>query len=215
MSLRKVFLMLTATVLCTSSALFAAPDCIGPATPARKTGDQITDWFESFVKPFRAATADATAPKLTRAQVEAYIEDVAPFHRRAVLDSVFFESLVERVLASYKSSTSFRGIDGPGVEKIYKGSTGPRVDFSMVCVSPRTVKTTDDAFGFTLFGVTIDDCQHIGLRGLVFSDTLVNGSSSGTCRPDHIYYRAVFIPVPAGTNDITFVCRRDQIGCAR
>jgi hypothetical protein len=212
--LRHIVRLLTAAVLCVSCVALAASDCAGPST-ARNASDQIVDWYDNFVRPFHPAPADAPVTKPTREQVQAYIDEVAPFHNRAVLDPVFFEPLVEQVLASYRNASGFRGIDAATLQKIYKRGGGPPIDFSMLCVSPRTVKTTDDAFGLTLFGVNYADCQHIGLRGLVFTDILVNGSSGGTCRPDHMYYRSVFIPVPAGINDITFVCRRDQTGCTR
>ncbi len=92
---------------------------------------------------------------------------------------------------------------------------GQRLDFSLLCINARTVRAPDDAFAITLFGVPIDDCQHVGLRGLVFTETLVNGSTNGQCRPDQLYFRMFALPLAAGTNDITFVCRKAPGGCAR
>jgi hypothetical protein len=109
----------------------------------------------------------------------------------------------------------FNGIDAAAAEKIYKTGIGQKFDFSLLCINARSVRAPDDAFGITLFGVTADDCQHVGLRGLVFTETLVNGSANGQCRPDQTFYKMYIFPLPAGTNDITFVCRKERGGCAR
>jgi hypothetical protein len=84
-----------------------------------------------------------------------------------------------------------------------------------MCIDTRTTATPDDTVAVTLFGMSRDDCQHVGLRGLVFTGALVNGSINGECRPDHVYYRRLIIPVNAGTNAITFLCRKDVGGCMR
>jgi hypothetical protein len=101
------------------------------------------------------------------------------------------------------------------VEKLYKPDSGQRLDFSLFCISPRTLRTPNDAFTVTLFGVIVDDCQHIGLRGLVFTSALVNGSANGQCKPDLRFTKMYIWPLPAGTNEVTFICGKDTGGCAR
>jgi hypothetical protein len=53
------------------------------------------------------------------------------------------------------------------------------------------------------------------LRGLVFTETLVNGATKAECHPDHVYYKSFIVPIAAGTNVVTFVCGKDANGCAR
>ena len=65
-------------------------------------------------------------------------------------------------------------------------------------ISPRTLRTPNDAFSVTLFGVIVDDCQHVGMRGLVFSSALINGSPNGQCRPDLFFRKKVLWPILAG-----------------
>ena len=77
------------------------------------------------------------------------------------------------------------------------------------------MRSPDDSFTITLFGVVADDCQHIGLRGLVFTAALVNGSANGQCKPDQLYRKMFIVPLPAGTNEITYICGKDRGGCAR
>jgi hypothetical protein len=189
---------------------YAGPDCT--LTESRKAGDLIVDWYELYVRPFRPLPAPAS---LSKEQVEALVEELTSFHRPAVLDPLFFEPLVEQISARYAGASGFRGIDAPAVEKYYKSGTGARYDFSLLCIDAKSMRSPDDAFAITLFGVNVDDCQHVGLRGLVYTETWVNGSAGGQCRPDRIYYRRMFIPVAAGTNTITFLCRKDMGGCAR
>ena len=55
------------------------------------------------------------------------------------------------------------------------------------------------------FGVIVADCQHVGMRGLVFSSALINGSPNGQCRPDLFFRKKVLWPILAGTNEITFL----------
>lgn len=188
----------------------AAPDCA--FSDPRKPGDQIVDWYDIHVRPFRPPPAPAG---LSKAQVEALVDDMGALHRPAVLDPLYFEPLVQHVAARFADASSFRGIDAAAVAKTYKSGTGTRYDFSLLCIEAKTVRTPDDAFAITLFGVNADDCQHIGLRGLVFTETWVNGSANGQCRPDRVYYRMMIVPVNAGTNSITFLCRKDMGACAR
>ena len=191
-----------------ASASHAAPDCA--QTEARKPGDQIVDWYDLYIRPWRTVSAPATVNK---AQVEALTEEMGALHRRAVLDPLYFEPLAQQILARYADASSFRGIDAAAAGKIYKPGAGARLDFSLLCIDAKTVRTPEDSFAITLFGVTADDCQHVGLRGLVFTDTWVNGSVNGQCRPDQVYYRMWVLPVPAGLNSITFICRKEQGGC--
>lgn len=195
-------------------ALLAAPDCPAPVE-ARKGADPIVDWYDAYIRPYRKIARDPATPRLTKFQVEAFIQEIAPFHRRAVLDQLIFETLVEQVMTSYARASDFKDIDTAAVEKIYNSGIGQKLDFSLMCITSRSVRAPDDAFAITLFGVVADDCQHIGLRGLVFTAALINGSPNGLCRPDQAYSRMIFIPLPAGTNEITFVCAKDRGGCAR
>jgi hypothetical protein len=198
---------------CWHAPLHAAPACAPvPAAEHKKSAEPIVDWYENFARPYRIPSA---AAPLAKSQVEAYIDEAAPVHRRAVLDPLFFESLVQQIASGYARMSDFRGIDSAAAEKIYKSGIGEKVDFSLLCISAKTVRTPDDAFGITLFGVVYDDCQHIGLRGLVFTATLVNGSANGRCLPDQKYAKMFIVPVHAGVNEITFVCGKDRSGCAR
>jgi hypothetical protein len=203
-------MVLLAALAAGNDAAYAAIDCT--YTEARKAGEQIVDWYEVFVKPYRPESAPAS---LTKAQVEALVEEMGAFHRRAVLDPLFFEALAQQILARYAGVASFRGIDASAAAKVYKSGAATQLDFSLLCIDAKSVRTADDAFAITVFGVKADDCQHVGLRGLVFTDTWVNGSANGQCRPDQIYYRSWVIPVNAGTNAVTFVCRKDVGNCAR
>lgn len=157
----------------------------------------------------------AAPASLNKAQVEALVEEMGAFHRRAVLDPLYFEPLAQQILTRYADSPTFRAIDAATAAQIYKPGAGARLDFSLLCVEAKSVRAPEDSFAITLFGVTIDDCQHAGLRGLVFTDTWVNGSVNGQCRPDQVYYRMWVVPVTAGMNSITFVCRKEQGSCAR
>lgn len=203
-------MLLAAVMTVWNCASHAAPDCARNDT--RRAGDQIVDWYDVHVRPFQTLPAPASPGKQ---QVEEMVEEMASFHRRAVLDPLFFEALAQQVLARYADSSGFRGIDASAAEKIYKSGAATRLDFSLLCIDAKSVRSPDDAFAITLFGVTTDDCRRAGMRGLVFTDTWVNGSANGQCRPDHTYYRMWVVPVAAGTNSITFVCRKDQGGCAR
>ena len=203
-------LLLAIALVFWNTALHAAPDC-APSDP-RKAGDQIVDWYDVYVRPFRNLPAPAS---LSKGQIETLVGELASLHRPAVLDPLYFEPLVQQIAARYADVSSLRGIDASTAEKTYKSGSGTRYDFSLLCIDPKSVRSPDDAFAITLFGVTVDDCQHVGLRGLVFTETWVNGSVNGQCRPDNTYYRMLVIPVVAGTNSITFLCRKDTGGCAR
>ena len=205
-------LVLAVALVLWNAASHAAPECV--VSDPRKAGDQIVDWYDIYVRPFRPPTAPAS---LSKGEVETLVGEMASFHRPAVLDPLYFEPLVQQISTRYADASSFHGIDSSIAEKTYKSGTGTRYDFSLLCIDAKSVRLPADAFAITLFGVTIDDCQHVGLRGLVFTETWVNGSANGQCRPDQHYYRMQIIPVRvrAGTNSITFLCRKDTGGCAR
>ena len=205
-------LLVVAAFMCWQGAPRAA-ECAADKEQ-RKNAEPIIEWYENYIRPYRyLAGSPVTTP--TKSQVETFIDEISPFHRRAVLDQLIFEALISQIMTSYAREPDFRGIDTAAVDKIYRTGTGQKLDFSFLCISPKTVRSRDDAFAITLFGVVEDDCQHIGLRGLVFTAALVNGSANGQCKPDQFYRKMFILPLPAGTNEITYICGKDRGGCAR
>ncbi len=209
--LRRAILLWAALCL-GNSLLYAAPDCPVPAYAPRTT-DRITDWYDLYLKPYRRLAGIPEGLSPTMDQIEAMIEKLETFHRRSSRDSLFFEALAQQIAVSYARASDFKGLDTLVAGKIYK--PGPDLDFSTVCIDTKTTKSPDDTFAVTLFGMTSYDCEHIGLRGLVFTDTLINGAVNGGCRADHVYYKRLIFPVNAGTNTVTFLCRKDSNGCLR
>ena len=210
----RVFL-LAALLMGYHAATAAAPACTGAAEVRKSSGEPIVDWYDTYIRPYRYLPADQAAQRLTKAQVETFIDTLGNFNRRASLDQFVLESLANQVMTSYARAPDFKGIDNAAVEKLYRSDSGQKLDFSLFCVSPRTLRTPDDAFAVTLFGVIADDCQHIGLRGLVFTYALVNGSPTGQCKPDQFFTKMFVLPVMAGTNEVTFICGKDTGGCSR
>jgi hypothetical protein len=43
----------------------------------------------------------------------------------------------------------------------------------------------------------------------------VNGSPTGQCKPDLFFTKMYLWPLPAGINEITFMCGKDTGGCSR
>ncbi|MBI2289389.1 MAG: hypothetical protein HYU73_03430, partial [Betaproteobacteria bacterium] len=168
------------------------PNCPVPAYTPRTT-DQITDWYDRYLKPYRLSAGIPEGPSLTVGQIDALTEKLETFHRRSSRDSLFFEALAQQIVASYARSPDFKGLDTPAAGKIYR--PGPDLDFSLMCIDTKTARSPDDTFAVTLFGMTSYDCQQ--------------------CRPDHVYYRRLIIPVTAGTNAVTYLCRKDSGGCLR
>ncbi len=207
-------LLLAATIGFTHGAAAAAPVCASPIGQS-KSVEPIVDWYDNYIRPNRHLPADRAAQRLSKPQVEAFIEVLGTFNRRASLDQMELEGLISQVIRSYARAADFKGINTAAVEKIYKADSGQRLDFSLFCISPRTLHTADDAFGVTLYGVVADDCQHIGIRGLVFTSALVNGSASAQCKPDLFFTKMYIWPLPAGTNEVSFICGKDTGGCAR
>ncbi len=207
-------LFLAATFVLGESLLFAAPNCPVPAYAPRST-DKIMDWYDAFLRPFRAAAGIQDNPSMSTEQIQAQLEKLGTYHRNSLRNSLFFEVLTQQVSVEYARSPDFRGLDTQVARKIYQRGSGPDLDFSVMCIDTRTSRASDDTFAITLFGMTRNDCQHVGLRGLVFSDTLVNGAMNGECRADHIYYNRIIFPMTAGTNAVTFLCRKDVNGCSR
>lgn len=210
----RVFLI-AAVLMGYHAAAEAAPACTGAAEVRKSSGEPIVDWYDTYIRPYRYLPADQAAQRLTKAQVETFIDTLGTFNRRASLDQMELEGLVSQVMRSYARAPDFKGIDTAAVEKLYKADSGQRLDFSLFCVSPKSLRTPDDAFSVTLFGVVADDCQHIGIRGLVFTSALVNGSPSGQCKPDLFFTKMYIWPLPAGINEVTFVCGKDTGGCSR
>jgi hypothetical protein len=198
-----------------SSGLLAAQDCPNPAYRPLQSGEQLTDWHATYVRPFRTPAGGVDAPSLTKDQVESLIEQMRTFHQRSLGDSLWFESLVQKITANYAGARDFRGLNTPVAERLSGSERSKDLDFSALCIDTRRSSSADDTFGITLFGLIKRDCEHVSLRGLVFSDALINGTVNGECRPDHIYYKRIIFPITAGTNTITFLCRKDGTGCAR
>jgi hypothetical protein len=211
--IRAIFL---AALLCLgNSVALAAPDC-PIAAYAPKATPQITDWYEKYISPSRAIGGLPAGPRLTRAQVEALVELLDAIHLHNISDPLAFEPLVQQIAAHYAKDGDFKGLNSASAEKIYKPETGSKLDFSTLCIDVRRSRFPDDTFAISLFGVNNYNCQRVaGMRGLVFTDTLVNGAAKAECRPNDTYFRSLIIPVSAGTNVITFVCSKDANGCAR
>ena len=207
-------LFLVATCFWVASASFAAPDCPVPAY-APRSSDKILDWYDAFLRPFRVVAGVRDSPSLSAAQISVQIDKLVTYHRNSLRNSIFFEALTQQIAVEYARSLDFKGLDTQRASKIYQRGSGPDLDFSVMCIDTRTGRSPDDTFAVTLFGMISNDCQHVGLRGLVFSDTLINGATNGECRPDHIYYHRIIFPVMAGTNAVTFLCRKDVGGCLR
>ncbi|MEO7728250.1 MAG: hypothetical protein ABIS45_13425 [Burkholderiales bacterium] len=206
--------MLLTIALCAAwlGMAHAATPC-APATEMRKSDVPVLDWYDNYIRPYQMAEAATARP--AKAQVEGFIERIGEFHRRGVLDQTIFEELISKIMSRYARAADFKGIDTAAAAQIYQGGIGQPLDFSLLCIAPKSLRTPDDAFAITLFGVVADDCQHIGLRGLVFTATLVNGGANGQCRPDLIFSRLVILPLNAGINEITFICGKDAGGCVR
>lgn len=213
MLIRAVFL--AALLALGNSTLLAASDCPVPAY-APKTTSQITDWYEKYIAPSRAVGGLPAGPRPTRSQVDALVETLDAIHLRSITDPLMFESLVQQVAARYANDGDFKGLNSASAEKIYKPEAGAKLDFSALCIDVRRTRFPEDTFAISLFGVNNYNCLRVaGMRGLVFTDTLVNGAAKAECRPDDTYFRNLIIPVTVGTNFVTFVCRKDTNGCAR
>lgn len=197
------------------AAHIPAPAVAGCPAPVytQKSPDEITDWYERYISPFRAYAGMADNPRLTKEQIEARAGTMEEVNHRILADSLQFEALVQQIAAHYARSPDFKGLDSKVAGKIYR--PGARLDFAALCIDTRSLSSPDDTFAITLFGVTNRDCQHTGLRGLVFTNTLINGAVEGQCRPDDVYYRSLIIPVTVGTNTVTFLCSKESYGCYR
>lgn len=196
-----------------NAALYAAPECPVSVNLPKPPAD-VVDWYDKFIAPARALTGAADTARPNRYQIETFIDGIREFHRRALTDILIFEPLVQQIATSHANSGDFLGLNSRAAEKIYRAGSGPSLDFSSMCIDTRREKFPDDTFAITLFGVNTENCQRVTGRGLVFTNTLVNGSPNGECRPDYVTFRLLVIPVVAGTNSITFVCNKDVNGCA-
>ena len=213
MLIRLVFLA-ALSALGTTYAL-AAPACPIPDYAPRTTS-QITDWYEKYIGPSRAIGGFPAGPRPGKDQVEALTEVLDAIHLRNITDPLIFEPLVQQIADHYAKDGDFKGLNSASAEKIYKSGSGPKLDFSALCIDVRRGTFPEDTFAISLFGVNNYNCQRASrLRGLVFTETLVNGAAKVECRPDDTYYRNLIFPVTAGTNVITFVCSKDANGCAR
>ena len=198
-----------------NSVLFAATDCAIPAY-APKTTSQITDWYDKYIGPMRTTGELPASARPTKAQIEALVDILDAVHLRSISDPLMLEPLVQQIAAHYAKDGDFKGLNSASAEKMYKSGFGPKLDFSALCIDVRRGKFPEDTFAISLFGVNNYNCQRaMGIRGLVFTETLVNGATKAECRPDDTYFRNLIIPVTVGTNAITFVCSKDTNGCAR
>jgi len=204
---------LLAALFLWNSPIPAAPNCPVPAYAA-KTSGQMAEWYEKYVNPFKAIAGKTDGP-LTNDQIEALKEGMDAFHHNVVGDPLFLEALVQQIAVSHARSPNFKGLDSSAAERIYKPGSGPNLDFSAMCIETRSTQSPDDSFAITLFGVNNSNCQHAGLRGLVFTESLINGGTSGECRPDYVSYKKLIFPVNLGTNTITFLCVKATNGCSR
>jgi hypothetical protein len=203
-----------AALLLWNSPLPAASNCPVPAYAA-KSSVQMVEWYERYVNPFKAVAGKTDGPRLTSDQIEALKDGMDAFHHSIVGDPLLLEALVQQIAVNHARSQNFKGLDSVAAEKIYKPGSGPNLDFSAMCIDTRSTRFPDDSFAITLFGVNNDNCKHAGLRGLVFSETLINGGMNGACRPDHVAYKNLIFPVNFGTNAITFLCIKATNGCLR
>jgi hypothetical protein len=209
---RAIFLM--ALLPLGNSLVFAASDCPVPAY-AQRSNDQITDWYDKYIRPARTFAGLPDSPRPTEEQIEALVEKLEAFHHRSIGDPLFFEPLVQQISLQFEAMPSFKGFSSTAAEKLYKSGSGATLDFSALCIDTRSMSFADDTFAISLLGVNNDDCRHASLRGLVFTESLINGSANGQCHPDHIYYKNLIFPIAAGTNVVTFICRKDASGCLR
>jgi len=175
----------------------------------------MAEWYEKYVNPFKAVAGKTDGPRLTNDQIEALKEGMDAFHHSIVGDPLFFEALVRQIAVNHARSPNFKGLDSVAAEKIYKPGSGPNLDFSAMCIDTRSTQFPDDSFAITLFGVNNSNCQHAGLRGLVFTESLINGGTNGACRPDYVAYKNLIFPVALGANAITFLCVKAINGCSR
>jgi hypothetical protein len=211
MHLRSAFFL--AALFLWNSPVPAAPDCPVPAYTA-KTSVQMAEWYEKYVNPLKAVAGRTDGPPLTNDQIEALKDGMDAFHQR-VFGNPLFLRMVQQIAVNRARSPNFRGLDSVAAEKIYKPGSGPNLDFSAICIETRSTQFPDDSFAITLFGVNSSNCRHAGLRGLVFTESHINGATNGECRPDHVAYKNLIFPVALGANAITFLCVKAINGCSR
>ena len=167
--------LLLATLVFANPAALAAPECPRSIIPP-KAPQNVVDWYDKYVAPSRTLAGTPENPRPTKSQVEAFIDSIKAFHRRAVSDSLFFEPLVQQIMAKYSDAGDFRDLSSVTAKKIYRPGSGPDLDFSAMCIDILRSRFPEDTFAITLSGVSIDNCQHVTVRGLVFTNTLVNGA---------------------------------------
>jgi len=191
----------------------AAAGCPIPGYTAQKSGEGIVVWYDKYIVPFRTYAGTAENPPPTKEQVEARVEALEEINGRMLGDSLQFEPFVQQIIAHYARADDFKGLDNAMAQKIYR--PGPALDFTAMCIETLSGRARDDSFAITFYGVTVGLCDRSGLRGLVFSEALINGAVEGRCRPNDFYLKRYVVPVDAGTNTVTFICRKDAHGCAR
>jgi hypothetical protein len=206
---------LAAAALCLGSAcLHAATACPNPPETPKAFG-HISAWYDAYVKPFLVLGGIPESHTLTPEAIEGLIRRQNAYNQVSLRDSLYFEPLVRSMTRHYAKASDFSGLDRETAAKIHRAEAGETLDFSLLCIDTRTTAARDEAFAITLFAVNEAECNRIGLRGLVFTDTLVNGVAGGRCRPDHVYYRMLFLKIEAGTNTVTLVCRKESNACVR
>ena len=198
-----------------AAALITSPAMAGCPIPGYtgKGNDKITDWYGKYIAPLRAYAGTAESPPPTKEQVEARVEALEDINGRMLGDSLQFEPFVQQIIAHYARADDFKGLDTKTAQKIYR--PGPALDFTALCIETLSGRSRDDSFAITFYGVTVGLCDRSSLRGLVFSEALINGAVEGRCRPNDFYTKRYFVPLDAGTNTVTFVCHKDAHGCAR
>jgi len=167
------------------------------------------------VKPFMVMAGLPESHTLTPEAIEGLIRRQNAYNQVSLRDPLYFEPLVRSMTRHYAKASDFNGLDLETAAKVHRAESGEALDFSLLCIDTRTTAARDDAFAVTVFGVNEAECNRIGLRGLVFTDILVNGVASGRCRSDHVYYRMLVLKIEAGINTVTLVCRKESNACVR
>ena len=110
-------LLLAAAIGFSNGAVMAATGCTSPVAQS-KSVEPLVDWYDNYIRPNRQLAADKAARHLSKPQVEAFIEELGTFNRRASIDQLEFEGLVNQLIRSYARAPDSKGIDTSAAEKI-------------------------------------------------------------------------------------------------
>src|SRR4051812_28291407 len=77
--------------------------------PDAKGGEPIVNWYDNYIRPFRYLPPDEVDKKLSKGQVEEFIEVLGNFNRSMALDQMALENLVTQIVAGYAREPSFKG----------------------------------------------------------------------------------------------------------